>query len=260
MLLEDLFLIHETLVNDELWIIEPLLPPDPPREKGGRPRILHRNAFAGIVYVLKSGVPWRMLPKDIRSGSGTTCWRRLRDWQKAGVWWRIHRILLDHLGRADLIDWSRASIDSASIPAKRGGEKTGPNPLDRGRPGSKRHLVTDARGVPLTVVLTSANLHDSKVLKELFDSIQPVKGKRGRPLKKPVKLHADKGYDYPRCRRFLRRRGISPRIARRSIDNSERLGRYRWVVERTLAWLSRYRRLCVRHERDGPVFTKLFCC
>jgi transposase len=77
--------MHETLVSDGLWkIIEPLLPPDPPREKGGRPRIPNRNAFAGIVYVLKSGVPWRMLLKEIRGGSGTTCWRRLRDWQKAG--------------------------------------------------------------------------------------------------------------------------------------------------------------------------------
>ena len=119
--------MHETLVSDGLWkIIEPLLPPDPPREKGGRPRIPNRNAFAGIVYVLKSGVPWRMLPKEIRGGSGTTCWRRLRDWQKSGVWWRIHRILLDHLGRADLIDWSRASLDSASLPAKRGARRPVP--------------------------------------------------------------------------------------------------------------------------------------
>lgn len=111
--------MHETLVSDGLWkIIEPLLPPDPPREKGGRPRIPNRNAFAGIVYVLKSGVPWRMLPKDIRGGSGTTCWRRLRDWQKAGVWWRIHRILLDHLGRADLIDWSRARRVSRPVPVR----------------------------------------------------------------------------------------------------------------------------------------------
>ena len=112
-------------------------------------------------------------------------------------------------------------------PCEKGGEKNGPNPLDRGRPGSKRHLVTDASGGPLTVVLTSANHHDSKALEELIDSIQPVKGKRGRPRKKPVRLHADKGYDYPRCRGFLRKRGISPRIARRGVDNSERLGRYR---------------------------------
>jgi transposase len=107
--------------------------------------------------------------------------------------------------------------------------------------------------VPLTVVLTSANLHDSKVLEELIDSIKPVKGKRGRPRKKPVKLHADKGYDYRRCRTFLRRRSISPRIARRSVENSERLGRYRWAVERTLAWLSRYRRLVVRYERRADI-------
>ena len=127
--LEDSFLMHETLVSDELWeIIEPLLPPDPPKEKGGRPRIPNRKVFAGIVYVLKSGVPRRMLPKEIGGGSGTTCWRRLRDWQKSGVWWRLHRILLDHLGRADLIDWSRASLDSASIPAKRGARRPVPTP------------------------------------------------------------------------------------------------------------------------------------
>jgi transposase len=97
-------------------------------------------------------------------------------------------------------------------------------------------------------------LHDSKVLEGLIDSIKPVKGKRGRPCKKPVKLPADKGYDYPQCRRFLRRRGMSPRLACRSVENSERLGRYRWVIERTLAWLSRYRRLCVRYERQADIY------
>src|SRR5918998_5859616 len=244
----------KSLVSDELWeLVEPLLPPEPPKPKGGRPRIPDRQALIGILLVLKTGCPWQSLPRELGCGSGSTCWRRLREWQRAGVWERLHRLLLDRLGSRGRIDWSRASLDSASIPAKRGGEQTGPNPLDRGRPGSKRHLVTDASGVPLTVVLTSANHHDSKALEELIDSSQPVKGKRGRPRKKPVKLHADKGYDYPWCRGFLRKRGISPRIARRGVDNSERLGRYRWVVGRTLAWLSRYRRLCVRYVRRADI-------
>ena len=115
-------------VPDELWrIIDPLLPPEPPKLNGGRPRVPDRAALAGIIYVLKSGIPWGMLPKGLGFGSGVTCWRRLRDWQKAGVWRRLHRVLLDELGKAGLIDWSRASLDSASVPARRGVQ--GPVPI-----------------------------------------------------------------------------------------------------------------------------------
>jgi transposase len=109
------------LVTDELWeTIEPLLPPEPPKPQGGRPRIDDRAALTGIVFVLKSGIPWEMLPKEMGCGSGMTCWRRLKEWHEAGVWERLHRVLLDRLGEADQIDWERASLDSASIPAKRG--------------------------------------------------------------------------------------------------------------------------------------------
>jgi transposase len=137
------------------------------------------------------------------------------------------------------------------VSLRKGGCKTGPNPLDRGRPGSKRHVVTDARGVPLVIALTGAHVHDSKAFEDLIDSITPVKDKHGRPRSRPEKLHADKAYDYPRCRVFLRKRGIKARIARRGVESGEKLGRHRWVVERTLAWLSRCRRLCVRYERRG---------
>jgi transposase len=105
-------------------------------------------------------------------------------------------------------------------------------------------------------VLTAANVHDSKVLEEAVDTIEPIKGPRGRPgrpRKRPKKLHADKGYDFPKCRKALRKRGIKARIARRGVDSSERLGRHRWVVERTLAWLARYRRLSVRYERRADI-------
>jgi transposase len=105
-------------------------------------------------------------------------------------------------------------------------------------------------------VLSAANVHDSKVLEEAMDAISPIKRPRGRsgsPRKRPKKLHADKGYDFPRCRRALRRRGIKARISRRGIESSERLGRHRWVVERTLAWLNRYRRPSVRYERRDDI-------
>jgi transposase len=115
------------LVPDELWmIIDPLMPPAPPKLNGGRPRVPNREALAGIIYVLKSGIPWAMLPKGLGFGSGVTCWRRLRDWQNAGVWHRLHRVLLDELGEAGLIDRSRASLDSASVPAKRGEQRPVP--------------------------------------------------------------------------------------------------------------------------------------
>ena len=109
------------LVSDELWeVIEPLLPPEPPKSQGGRPRVDDRAALTGIIFVLKSGIPWEMLPQEMGCGSGVTCWRRLRAWQEAGVWERLHQVLLDRLGEADQIEWERACLDSASIPAKRG--------------------------------------------------------------------------------------------------------------------------------------------
>ena len=117
------------LVPDELWmLIDSLLPSEPPKPNGGRPRVPDRAALAGIIYVLKSGIPWGMLPKELGFGSGVTCWRRLRDWQKAGVWHRLYRVLLDELGKAGLIDWSRASLDSATVPAKRGVQEPAPIP------------------------------------------------------------------------------------------------------------------------------------
>jgi IS5 family transposase len=91
----------------------------------------------------------------------------------------------------------------------------------------------------------------------LVNAVEPVKGARGRPRKRPEKLHADKAYDYLRCRRYLRERGIAPRIARRGVEKSYKLGRHRWVVERTLAWLSCYRRLCVRYERRADIHEAL---
>src|SRR6476469_3056018 len=135
-------------ISDALWeIIAPLLPPEPSKPKGGRPRsITDRAALTGIVFVLKSGIPWEMLPKELGCGSGMTCWRRLRDWQQAGVWQAIHRKLLDRLGARFRIDWSRAALDSASVPAPAGGEQTGRNPTDRGKLGTKHHLIVDRHG------------------------------------------------------------------------------------------------------------------
>jgi transposase len=119
------------LVTDDLWeIVEPLLPPPRPRRRnrhrrGGRPPVDDRRVLAGIVFVLKTGIPWEYLPREMNCGCGMTCWRRLRDWNDAGVWRQLHRVLLDKLNAADKIDWSRAVVDSASIRALHGGKKQG---------------------------------------------------------------------------------------------------------------------------------------
>src|SRR5687768_1486363 len=115
-----------SLVSDDLWeAISPLLPKQQPKPKGGRPRVPDRAALAGIIFVLRTGCPWRLLPKDLGCGSGTTCWRRLRDWQEAGVWQRLHTRLLNWLGDEAAIDWFRASVDSLSVRAKRGASRLG---------------------------------------------------------------------------------------------------------------------------------------
>ena len=99
------------------------------------------------------------------------------------------------------------------------------------------------------MIHSAANVHDSRVLEEAVDAIEPIKGSRGRPRKRPKKLHADKAYDFPRCRKALRKRGITARIARRGIESSEKLGRYRWAVERTLSWIDQNRRMSKDYER-----------
>jgi transposase len=160
------------LLPDPLWeVVEPLLPSLSSRPKAGRPRISDRACLTGILFVLRSGIPWQMLPQELGCGSGMTCWRRLRDWQEQGIWDLMHFALLSWLAREGDIDWSRAVVDSCSIRAVCGGTQTGPNPTDRAKRGSKRHLICDARGVPLAVRLTGANRNDSQEVLALVDAI-----------------------------------------------------------------------------------------
>lgn len=121
--------------------------------------------------------------------------------------------------------------------------------MDRGKPGSKMHVLSDANGLPLVVVVSAANTHDSQGLKPMVAGLQTKHDPyRGRNFK-PQRLHADKAYDIPELRKWLRGERIGVRIARKGIESSERLGRRRWVIERTMSWLTGYRRLNHRYER-----------
>ena len=137
----------QAILDDELWqIIEPLLPPPKPRRKrhAGRKPLPNRAVLTGILFVLRSGIAWEDLPQEMGCGSGMTCWRRLAEWQQAGVWDRIHRVLLERLREADRLDWSRAAVDSTSVRAVFGGTKPAPIPpiaAKRARNTTSRRMV-----------------------------------------------------------------------------------------------------------------------
>jgi len=251
------------LLPEDLWsLIAAHLPTHRPLPKGGRPRIDDRAALTGILFVLKTGIPWEYLPRELGCGSGMTCWRRLHEWMLAGVWQRIHEAILRRLREHDQIMWDRACVDAASVPAPTGGEHTGRNPTDRGKLGSKHHLLVDERGLPLVAQISGAQVHDSRFFIPLIESIPAVKGLAGRARKRPGKLHADRAYASRAHRAWLRNRGIAARIARYGVESRERLGRWRWVVERTLGWLHRFRRLRIRYERRADIhqaFLSLAC-
>jgi len=214
--------------------------------------------LAGILSILRWGLPWRQLPTALGFGSGITCERAFQRWQAHGLWSTLFHHVLNHAAVHGQLDWSCAALDGCSFPAPRGGEHTGRNPTDRGKSGSKLHLLIDAEGLPLAITLTGANVHDSRQLEATLDAVHGIhNGTPGRPRRRPQKLHADKGYDFKRCRTACRARGIQPRIARRGIESNERLGRHRWKVERTFSWLMRFRKLSTRYERSADRFLSL---
>ncbi|MGC9443127.1 IS5 family transposase [Streptomyces sp. WG5] len=241
----------DDLVPDGLWErVAPLLPPRPPRRRRypGRLPADDRAALRGIVYVLRKGVTWADVPTETIGCSGMTCWRRLRDWTEAGVWPRLHEILLTEPRTTGLLELDDAAVDGSHVRALKGGAHTGPSPVDRGRRGSKHHLITDRHGTPLAVSLTSGNRHDVTQLMPLLDAIPRIRGLVGRSRHRPRRLFADRGYDYDKYRRLLRARGITPKIARKGTAHGSGLGKTRRVVERTFAWLHQFKRLRTRYE------------
>jgi transposase len=243
------------LLPDELWeLLQPLLPPPKPRRFRfpGRKPVGDRQALTGILFVLKTGIPWEDLPIEMGCGCGMTCWRRLQRWQEQGVWFRLYQLLLTNLDEAGKIDWARAAVDSMFARAFGGVEDSGPNPTDRGRPGVKQHILVDAQGIPLSGDVTPANVPEIKELMPLVDSAGPL-DEAGDPQHRPEKLYGDRAYDSEPHREELRKRGIEPHLAKRRTEHGSGLGVFRWVVERTNSWLHGFRKLRFVTEKTNPL-------
>jgi len=251
-------------VEDGLWgRIEPLLPVVGRKFRHpGRKRLEERRVLCGILFVLYTGIPWRFLPQELGFGSGMTCWRRLRDWNDAGVWQRLHELLLAELRAAGMLDLSRASVDSSHLRAMKGGAKTGPSPVDRGKSGGKHHVIVEAHGIPLATTLAGGGRDDVTQLIPLLEAVPPIRGKRGQPLRRPERVYADRGYDHDEYRDQVRALQITPVIARRGTEHGSGLGVYRWGVEGAVALLHWFRRLRIRWERRDDIhqaFVTLGC-
>jgi transposase len=252
---------------DELWFfIAARVPVHPPTPRGGRPRISDRAALTGILFVLRTRTPWEYLPRELGCGNGMTFRRRLHEWMQAGGWQSVHQAILRRLRKYDQIVWDLASIDAAGVPSPFGGEHTGATRLIVASSAANTtswqinaacHWWPESQARKCTFAV-----HRSRLLIPLVEAIPALKGLSGRARERPENLHADRAYASPAHRAWLRRRGIAARVTRYGVESRERPGRWHWVVERTLGWLHRFRRLRMRHERRADIhqaFLSLAC-
>jgi transposase len=247
----------DTLLSDELWeALAPYVPEHRPSARGGRPRIPDRDGLRGILFVLREGLRWQSLPKELGCGSGSTCWRRFQEWTTAGVWEKTHRHLVVVLGERGLLHLERAVVDSSSIRALRGGIHTGPNPTDRAKRGGKRHLITDAVGLPLVVQIGPANRRDEQWRPGLLWWLWVVVRHLGQRL--PQAFQGDRGYGWEWCVALVLSWGMRSLLAVRGSPHGSGLGRTRYVVERTPSWFVSFRRLIVCYERSGAHYQGLY--
>lgn len=217
------------------------------RRSGGRghpPASLVR-VLASLRRFLREGTPWRSLRATADQASGSTLRRCLARWSRKGLLERVHALLVRLLrGHPDLI------LDSCSVRAKRGGELTGPNPTDRAKSGTKYHVATTGDGVPVACAVTAANVNDTVLFERLFLAAFAVMARIRTVL-------ADKGYDAERHRELCRKFGVRPRIHQRGRAPGSGLGKRRWPVERTNAWLLENRRLALRYDRCAFIVQSL---
>jgi len=241
-------------IPDRLWErLEPLLPKRKRRRRyPGRKPLEWRRVLDGMFYVLRTGCQWKAAPREF--GSGSSLHRYFQQLVASGVFEKLWKLALEEYDELRGIQWPWQCLDGATSKAPLGGKKTGPNPTDRAKSGTKRSLLTDGVGVPLGVAVSGANTHDKRLVEETLRSV-PVK--RAKPTRrKEQNLCADKGYDYPDVRQLIREWGYTAHIKSRGEEESARkqIPGYRarrWVVERTHSWFNRFRRLLIRWEKKA---------
>ena len=258
-------------VPDALWQTVLTLLPEPPEvRKPGRPRASDRAALNGIWYVLWTGCPWKAVHKNWFGVSSSVIHERFQTWRAKGIFAGMMRAMVQFYQTERTIGWEWQSIDSKSCPAPLGGEETGRNPTDRGKQGSKIHLMVDEHGAPLSLHITAANEHDKWSADDLILSLIIE-----RPDPQEVEQHfcADKGYDYDDVHLVVAEAHYVPHIKHRRRRNEPlqqecpipgelRYPARRWVVERTLGWLSKRRSLRNRwcKKRDNWLALLQFAC
>lgn len=248
-------------LSDDLWaLIEPILlddAPPTPRSHGGRPRIDWRAAIDGIIFRLRSGCQWNKLPE--RFGSDRSIHRWFQRWSRDGVFEKIWAVLVEACDELGAVDWKWQAADGMLGKSRFGGEETGPNPTDRAKPGTKKSLRVEGDGGPLGAVIAGANVLDFQLLDE---TICAAVVDRPDPGEVEQHLCLDAGYDNAPTREVVEGHGYvgHTRPAREGPRPKRRPGRRkarRWVVERTLAWLSKCRALLVRYDKHDENFLGL---
>jgi putative transposase len=238
-------------VSDEFWErVRPLIPPAPSHAKGGRPRLSDRQAFEAIVYVLRTGIQWKALPKE--AGASSTVHDRFQEWERVGFFRALWQAELSEYDEVVGIEWEWQSVDGVMTKAPFAGAATGANPTDRGKQGTKRSLLTDGAGIPLALIVDGANRHDVRLLSATLDGLVI-----SRPEPTPEQLQhvcLDAAYDCTPAYQGLLARHYQPHVRSRGEEKYEKeiIPGYRarrWVVERTHSWLNRSRRLLVRLSR-----------
>ncbi len=245
-------------VSEEFWEkVEPLIPAAPSHAKGGRTRMDDRDAFAAMIYVLRTGIQWNALPREM--GASSTVHDRYQEWERAGLFEELWRVGLLEYEELEGIVWEWQAIDGAMTKAPLGRGATGKNPTDRAKIGTKRSMLTDGAGIPLAVAVEGANRHDSRLLVATLDGIVVARPAPEEEEDSCSEQHLclDAAYDSDEVRQELEARSYEPHIS--PADKNKRSERKearkhlggrarRWVVERTHSWLNRSRRLLVRWE------------
>jgi putative transposase len=230
--------------------VQPYLPPKPKSPRGGRPRNDDRTMLEAIFYVLRTGMQWKALPREIAAGSSVH--DRFQEWLQAGVFERLWQLGILTFDEEVGLEWQWQSMDGAMTKAPLGGEASGPNPTDRGKRGTKRCVLTEGHGIPLAVTVDGANRHDMKMTEATLESL--VVQRPEPSAEAPHHLCLDKGFDFLEVQAAVEAHHYVAHIRHRGEETQAKrvIPGYRarrWVVERTHSWMNRFRRLLIRWEK-----------